>query len=124
VSRPAPPGAGEGACRPGWDRLGTAVATRSDRTLMSTLGSSATTRTLSRHTRPAEVRPDMPETGVEQSTGQGKPVGGHLLDPVDLRPASGQRADHAPPYFPRLPQGSRGLVKTVPRQMGYPRLDR
>jgi hypothetical protein len=70
VSRPAPPGAAEGACRPGWDRMGTAVATRSDRTLMSTLGSSATTRKLSRHTRPAEVRPDMPGTGVEQSTGQ------------------------------------------------------
>jgi len=72
VSRLAPPGAGEGACRPGWDGMGIAVATRSHRTLMGTLGSSATAGKLSRRTRPVEVRPDMPGTGVEQSTGKGE----------------------------------------------------
>jgi hypothetical protein len=60
------------ACRPGWDGVGTAVDTRPHRTSMSTLGSSATARTLSCHNRPAEVRLDMPGTGVEQSTGKGE----------------------------------------------------
>jgi hypothetical protein len=52
------------ACRPGWDGVRTAVATRSHQAPMSTLRSSTTARKLSRHTRPAEVRPDMPGTGV------------------------------------------------------------
>lgn len=51
-------------------------------------------------------------------------MSGHLLDPVDLVLRAGSELVTNPAYFPRLPQGSRGLVKTVPRQRGVPRLDR
>jgi hypothetical protein len=77
---------------------------------MSTLRSSATMRMLSRRTRPAEVRPDLPRTGVEPSTGKGQTGGRTPPRPGYARPAGGQRADHEPPLpsFPLLPRGHRG----------------
>jgi hypothetical protein len=80
-----------------------ASAPRPHQAPMSTLRSSATARKLSRHTRLAEVRPDMPGTGVEQSTEKGKTGGRTPPRPGCPRPASRQRADHKPPYFPFFP---------------------
>jgi hypothetical protein len=124
VSRPAPPYAGEVGLPTG---VGTGSGQPSPpgphRTPMSTLRSSTIARKLSRHTRPAEVRPDMPGTGVEQSTGKrGKPVGGHLLDPVALvlRAGSELITDPLPsPFFPRVT----GVGQAGPRQRRAPRLD-
>jgi hypothetical protein len=95
---------------------------------MQTLRSSATTRKLSRHTRPAESPAGPPRTGSpargrDRQEKGGEP-GGHLLGPVALVLRAGSKLITNPlclsPSSPRY----RELAKAVPRHMGLPRLDR
>ncbi|HET9116533.1 MAG TPA: hypothetical protein VFN75_00375 [Pseudonocardiaceae bacterium] len=68
MSRPAPPYAG-GPAGPGWDEVRTAVVTPSPPHADDYWQLNDRAK-VSRHTRPAQVRPDMPRTSVEQSTGK------------------------------------------------------
>lgn len=87
---------------------------------MTTLGSSATAWTLSRPTRPAEVWPDMPGTGAEQSTRKRDNRSADTPRPGYPRPAGGQRADHEPRYVPLLPRANRGWPRRSRGKWGTP----